>query len=203
MEYTKAFLFGLTLAFTVGPMTLLIVQRAVTHGRGSAIATACGLAAADGIWAVVTFVAGSMLLSILTEYDTVLRFVSGCILLVFAVVLSNSALRTYRSQISPRAANATGGAFASALFLTLHNPLTILLFASFLGSLDTSGSLPEALTLAALVMTGSLLGQLTIALVSLSVRRFFASKKALCAMNLLSATAIACFGALSIARTWY
>jgi hypothetical protein len=68
MDELRALFFGATVAAAIGPIALLIIHNGMRHGLAAALASAAGVAAADFVYAVLAFTAGSQLASLL-EHD--------------------------------------------------------------------------------------------------------------------------------------
>src|SRR3989344_4250 len=135
MGFVKAYFIGLTIAFTIGPISLLIAQRGITKGLESAIVTSLGVAIADFTFALVACTVGV----------SPLLFV----------------------------AKGKGSDFISAYALTMHNPMTIAVFLSFISYMTGIESVGGVLLFAFFLFLGSLSGQLTIWLTSRSLWGFF------------------------------
>ncbi len=200
MELLKAYIFGLTLSLTVGPMTLLIVQRAISKGLKSAMLTSLGLALADWTWALIAFSIGAYVLVLVSEYQALVKIFSGIVLLCLGAYIFWSSLVAFKGHKALKAANTSGGDFISAYLLTLHNPLTIAIFLSFIGHTNELQSVFSVILYANMVLLGSATGQFTVALISYNLRRFFKSPKTIFLMNTVSSIIIGIFGILSFIK---
>lgn len=200
MEGVQAYLFGLTLAFAVGPMALLIVQRGITKGLRSALATASAIAVADFTYALVAFGIGTSVLRFMKSYEAYVHVFSGMVLLALAIHVFSSAFRKYARRQSVVAANGAGNDFLSAYLLTLHNPMTIAVFLGFLGYLTEVTSITGMLSFAGVLFLGSLSGQAAIALTASSLRGFFQNPTSIFILNTISAVGIAAFAVTSFLK---
>ncbi|TSC58230.1 MAG: threonine efflux protein [Candidatus Peregrinibacteria bacterium Greene0416_62] len=197
MIFAKAYLFGLTLAFAVGPMALLIVQRGITKGLKSSLATALGIAVADFTYAIIAFSIGTSVLYFVEVYSVYVHLFSGVILLLLAIHICYLALRTYFHKQRIVAAKGSGNDFLSAYMLTMHNPMTVAIFLGFLGYLTEMKTFTGVIAFAFALFLGSLSGQIAIGLTASSLRGFFQNTKAFMALNLMSAVGIAVFAGAS------
>lgn len=121
-----AILIGITIAAPVGPITVLYVRRALSNGWRSGMATALGAASADAVYAAIAAFGLTFLSATLVSLQTPVRLVGGLFLLYLGI-------RIFRTHPADQAAQALTGSlsrdYLSTLFLTLTNPMTILIFA--------------------------------------------------------------------------
>ncbi len=190
----KAYLFGLTLSLTIGPMALLIVQRCVSRSTESGFRTAYGIATADFTYGLIAFLVGSPVLRILEHYSQVVHAIASTVLLAMAFSIAIGSMRTFANGKSLPAAAAHGNDFFSAYALTMVNPSTIVVLLGFLGSLPFPAGNGSALFLTIGFFLGSLTGQCLIATMATVVRGFFRNPANLLLLNLGSAVGIAFFG---------
>src|SRR5215472_12676596 len=99
----QAFLFGATLAIAIGPIALLIITVAANHGLRAGSACGVGAALADGLLAVLAYLAGAALLSLLAPYSRWLGALGGAVLLVVGAWLTARALHAGRAPHAGRA----------------------------------------------------------------------------------------------------
>jgi len=200
MGFTKVYLFGLTLAFAVGPMALLIVQRGITKGPGSALATASAIAVADFTYAIIAFGIGTSVLQFTESYEVYVHVFSGVVLFALAIHVFYSASQKYAHRQKMVAAKGAGNDFVSAYVLTMHNPMTIGVFFGFLGYLTEITSITGLLGFAFVLFLGSLSGQLAIGLTASSLRGFFQNPTSIFILNTVSAIGIAAFAVMSFVK---
>lgn len=198
MELLAAYIFGLTLSLTVGPMTLLIVQRAITKGFKSGLATAFGLAFADWTLALIAFSVGTSILFAINEHQILFHIFSGTLLLILALYIFWSAFKSYKSKHDIKPPKATGRDFVSAYLLTVHNPLTIAIFLGFIGNIAGISSFAEIATYSFMVFIGSCTGQVGVAIASHSMRGLFKKPITIFVLNLASSLVIAGFGVSNV-----
>ena len=122
----RALLIGVTIAAPVGPITVLYLRRALANGWQSGMATALGAAGADALYAAIAAFGLTVLSEMLVSLQNPVRLIGGLFLLYLGV-------RIYRARPAEQAAQVVGGNlardFGSTFFLTLTNPMTILIFA--------------------------------------------------------------------------
>lgn len=200
MHLVQAYLFGLMLAFAVGPMALLIVQRGITKGLQSALATASAIAVADFTYAFIAFSIGTTVVQWMESYEAYVHVFSGVVLLALALHVFVAAFQKYRRKQPIIAAKGTGNDFISAYVLTIHNPMTIAVFLGFLGYLTGVTSITGMLSFASVLFLGSLSGQCTIAITASSLRGFFQHPTSIFILNTISAAGIAAFAIMSFMK---
>jgi threonine/homoserine/homoserine lactone efflux protein len=129
MDELRALFFGATVAAAIGPIALLIIHIGMRHGLRAALASAAGVAAADFVYAVLAFSAGSQLASLLEREQRTFALAASAALVGLGLWLAQGALREQGAPAENADARRIG--FRGTLLLTLANPLTIVLFTGF------------------------------------------------------------------------
>jgi len=150
-------LIGFSIAAPVGPIGVLCIRRTLTDGRAAGLVSGLGAATADAIYGCVAGFGLTLISNFLVAQQWWLGLVGGLFLCYLGI-------KTLLSTPAEQAASAKGtgllGAYASTLFLTVTNPVTILAFAAIfagLGLANTSGSYGAAAILVLGVFLGSAL----------------------------------------------
>lgn len=150
----KGLIIGFSIAAPVGPIGVLCIRRTLADGRISGFVSGMGAATADALYGCIAGFGVTVVSNVLIGHQGWLRIVGGLFLLVLGV-------RTFLSQPSDAPPKATGkglaGAYASTLFLTLTNPVTILAFAAIFAGLGL-GNTGEDYTAGMLLVLGVFLG---------------------------------------------
>ncbi len=152
--FLRGFLIGLAIAAPVGPIGLLCIRRTLAAGRTVGFVTGLGAATADAFYGGVAAFGLTLLTQFLFDQQAWLRLVGAGFLCFLGV-------RTFLARPSDRPAEAGGagllGAYASTLFLTLTNPVTILAFMGIFAGLGAvrPGSDSPAWILVLAVFLGS------------------------------------------------
>ena len=137
--FFKGILIGFSIAAPVGPIGILCIRRTLAFGFPSGLASGLGTATADALYGLVAAFGLTAVSGALLEHLTFFRLVGG----VFLCWLGVSTLRAKPAALNvPVGGQGLGGAYVSAFFLTLTNPLTILSFAAVfagLGIADAGG----------------------------------------------------------------
>jgi len=151
----RGFFIGLTIAAPIGPINVLCIRRTLAEGRLMGIVSGLGAATGDAIygWAAgfgLTFVSSFMISQ------------QACLRLIGGLFLCGLGAKTFLAEPAKRAMRSGGsgliGAYASTLFLTLTNPMTVISFAALfagLGLADTGGYFISAISLVLGIFMGS------------------------------------------------
>lgn len=132
--FLRGLMLGFLVAAPVGPIGVLCIRRSLTLGRMAGLLTGLGAATADGFYGCVAAFGLTFLSDLLVSQSFWLPVIGGLFLCYLGV-------KTFLAK--PAEENATGlemqgtylSLYASTFFLTLTNPLTILMFAGlFAGS---------------------------------------------------------------------
>jgi len=128
----KGLIIGFSIAAPVGPIGVLCIRRTLAEGRISGFVSGMGAATADALYGCIAGFGVTVVSNGLIGHQGWLRLVGGLFLLVLGV-------KTFLSKPAEAASGTTGkglaGAYASTLFLTLTNPITILAFAGIFAGL--------------------------------------------------------------------
>lgn len=158
----RGLILGFSIAAPVGPIGLLCIRRTLVTGRMAGLASGLGAATADAIYGCIAGFGLTFISNFLVSQQLWLRLIGG----VFLCYLGLRTLRpaVQHRQVTAVTAMAQGkgliGAYASTLFLTLTNPMTILSFAAMfagLGLANTGGNYLSAGVLVLGVFSGSAL----------------------------------------------
>jgi threonine/homoserine/homoserine lactone efflux protein len=150
---------GLALAVPVGPIGLLVFRRSLLHHARAGIITGLGAALADATLCAIMAFGITAISNFLDDHTRLLENVAGVVLLVIGYFVWRTA-PPHEMPKTPPPKPGWLGAFTTAIFLTISNPLTILgaggIFAGFAvaARLDNAG---KAALLVAGVFSGSML----------------------------------------------
>ncbi|RQT24581.1 LysE family translocator [Burkholderia contaminans] len=192
------FLFGLMIALSVGPVALMIANYGMRAGTASGVRAAVGVATADGCYAVIAFTLGAMLASTLAAHLLLFRLVGALVLLAMGARMLWQALRDRRRTLGGDARPPGSRPFSSMFFVTLANPLTILLFYGY--ATAAAGAHRHWLLGAACVFAGSLAGQLVFAFGGSVIGRIVKSPGLLAASHVVAALVVLGYGVAGLAR---
>lgn len=128
MLFIKGLLIGGTVAFPVGPIGILCLQRLLVQGPAIDLASGLGGATADIMYASLAAVGLSVLSQVIQAYQVVMRLMSSLFLIALGLYLALSQPRVPASSLNIKG---LARAYFSTLFLTLANPLLILSFIAF------------------------------------------------------------------------
>lgn len=196
---------GVAAAAPVGPINLLVIQRAVAHqatgsARSSALVLGLGGALGDAVFAAVAAFGLTFVTRTLDVHGGLVRIVGGLIMLAFAVVVWRAAphLGHDRPQLS-------AARMATVVFgLTLTNPATLLFFLGSFGAVrfvaighDSAFHLFNAGLIVAGVFAGSMLWWLLVSGVAAAMRGRIADRH-LRILNHATAIVLAAFGIVAI-----
>lgn len=193
----RGLILGFSIAAPVGPIGVLCIRRTLADGRLAGLVSGLGAATADAIYGLIAALGLTFISSLLIDHRLWIRLIGG----LFLVYLG---IRTLRASVTEHSVSASPGgllsAYASTLFLTLTNPMTILAFVAVFAGLgvgSAKGEYGAAIATVLGVFTGSALWWLTLSTaVSLLRSRF--SPRAMVWVNRISGVVILGFGSAAL-----
>jgi threonine/homoserine/homoserine lactone efflux protein len=194
--FIRGLIIGLSIAATVGPMSILCIQRTLSRGYLYGLVSGLGVATADAVYGSVAGFGLTVIATFLVSQQGWIRVIGG----LFLIYLGLKTILTRPAQRAAATASANNflGAYASTFLLTLTNPLTILSFAAIFAGIGVVGASNGYLS-ATLVVLGVFLGSafwwcLLTGGINLLRRRFTAQW--LLWINRISGAIITLFGVL-------
>jgi threonine/homoserine/homoserine lactone efflux protein len=168
----KGLALGFSIAAPIGPIGILCVRRTLTEGRAFGLVSGLGAATADAMYGVVAGFGITFISSLLIGQRVCLNLAGGAFLCYLGV-------RTFLAQPAERAASTQQGgllgAYASTLFLTLTNPMTIMFFAAIFAGMGIATA-PSGYLSSGLLVAGVFLGSASWWLVLTSGASLFLTK---------------------------
>ena len=177
--FLRGLALGFSIAAPVGPIGVLCIRRTLAEGRAAGFASGLGAAVADGLYGAVAAYGLTAISRTMQQQQFWLRLVGGVFLCWLGVktCLARAASGSNVGQASrlPSAESASaalpsgpgqagrlpyiegrnvriGGAFASTLFLTLTNPMTIISFGIVFAGLELGGPASDYVAATAMVL---------------------------------------------------
>jgi threonine/homoserine/homoserine lactone efflux protein len=151
---------GLLMAAPIGPVNVLVIQRAVSGGFWAGLAAGLGAVLGDGLLAAIAAFSVTAISDVMNAYSAWIQYIGGLLLIVFglALLFTRPALTIPVGQKSHLLEHT--GIIPQTFFLTVTNPGAILGMAAMIGGLGSLigglNTYPEALLLVVAVMGGSL-----------------------------------------------
>jgi threonine/homoserine/homoserine lactone efflux protein len=188
--FTQGLIFGLAIAAPVGPIGVLTIRRTLVGGLLLGLLSGLGAATADGIYGTVAALGLTAVSDFLVRQQTWLQLIGGLFLLYLGIQTIRSKpvnSKQYSVNSKPAPDNSIDNlqltidnsqltffrAYASTLFLTLSNPVTILSFTAVFAGFGLGSQASETgsdITLVAGVFLGSALWWLILTGVVTAVR---------------------------------
>lgn len=152
---------GVLMAAPIGPVNVLVIQRAVSRGFWGGLAAGIGAVIGDGLLAAIAAFSVTAISDVIATYSREIQYAGGALLIAFGIgLLFAKPHLTIPVGQKSRLGEHTG-IIPQTFFLTVTNPGAILGMAAMIGGLGSLiGGLDnylEALLLVASVMGGSLL----------------------------------------------
>jgi len=148
----KAFVFGVIVSGTVGPIALLTFGTGARRGFAAGSVAALGASFADFLYALGAFLLGALILPVLAGNRAGIEVGCALLLVGFGAWMLFAQLRPGRP---PEAPGPAARVFLPTFLLTFLNPMTLMIFAGFVPQLPVAGSLGMAACLALALAAGS------------------------------------------------
>ncbi len=195
--FVRGLLIGLSIAATVGPMSVLCMQRTMYKGQWYGLVLGLGIATADAVYGSIAAFSVTLIATFLVSQHVWIRLFGG----IFLIYLGVKTLLTRPAERATTVkANGFVGAYVSTLLLTLTNPLTILSFAAIFAGIGVGGASRSYLS-ATLVVLGVFAGSTlwwVILTGGISLLRGKFTARWLLWINRISGGIIALFGVLAL-----
>lgn len=194
--FLRTLLIGLAVAAPVGAMGVLCIQRTLADGWRAGMATGLGIATADAAFAAVAAFGVSAVSQWLVAAQAPLRIIGGLTLIWLGV---RAFLATPRTGETPTSPAGGGRRYATAVGLTLTNPMTIIAFAGIFAGAGLAAQ-PGVAT-AAVATLGVAIGSLAwwLALVSgVFAVRHTVSPRVVVIVNRASGVLLVAFGVVAL-----
>jgi len=190
---------GLLMAAPIGPVNVLVIQRAAASGFWGGLAAGIGAVLGDGTLAALAAFSVTAISEVMTAHSGFIQFVGGVLLVAFGLGLlvakpKLSIPSGRRSELWEHT-----GIIPQTFFLTVTNPSAILGMAAMIGGLGSLiGGLDtylEALLLVASVMGGSLVWWLGLSELIATIRHKLTESR-LKLINRIAGVVLLAFGAI-------
>ena len=197
--YVRGLLIGLSIAATVGPMSVLCIQRTLNKGQLYGLVSGLGIATADGVYGSIAAFGLTLITNFLIHEQLWIRLIGGLFLMYLGV-------KTILSRPPERAAalnmktNSYLGAYTSTFLLTLTNPLTILSFAAIFAGIGVGSASKSFFSATAVVLgvfSGSTLWWIILTS-AISLLRKKINSQLLLWINRISGAIITLFGIVAL-----
>lgn len=194
---------GVLVAAPMGPVNVLVIQRAVARGFSGGLAAGLGAVLGDGLLAFVAAFSLTAVSDLMIAYSRWIQVIGGLILLAFglALFMARPVLEVAPEDRSTLSLHM--GIIPQTFVLTISNPGAILGMLAIFGGLGSLiGGLEnylEALIVVAAVMGGSLLWWLGLSQIIALIRHRLTEAR-LRLINRITGSVLLAFGAVLLAR---
>lgn len=195
----RGILIGLMVSIPLGPMGVLIIQKTLHKGALSGFIAGMGAACADLFYASVAAFGLGFVINTIQAHELLLQVIGGIFLIgVGLKIYFDNPLK----QIKGKRVTKTGllGDFLSLFFLTVSNPVAIVVFMAVFAGASVFGDEPsfrvEMFVLIGVVIGGGLWWYTLSTLVNIFRKKF--RLRVLVTINKVAGIAIAALGAIAI-----
>lgn len=153
----KGILIGLMVSVPLGPMGVLIIQKTLNKGALAGFVSGMGAAFADLFYAMMAAFGLGFVINIIQDYEIFLQVIGGIFLLIVGLkIYFDNPLKQIRTR---KRVTKTGllGDFLSLFFLTVSNPVAIVVFMAVFAGTSVFGESPTIKT-ELFVLTGVIIG---------------------------------------------
>jgi threonine/homoserine/homoserine lactone efflux protein len=121
----KGIIIGFSIAAPVGPIGLLVIRRTLAYGFLAGIFSGLGASVADAVYAGIAGFGVTYISDLLLSFRVWLTIIGSCFLVMIGYRIMQSPPMTHDGPVSSKGLI---NSFISTFFLTLTNPLTIIVF---------------------------------------------------------------------------
>lgn len=196
----RGILIGLMVSVPLGPMGVLIIQKTLHRGALSGFVAGMGAACADLFYATVAAFGLGFVVNTIKAHELFLQIIGGIFLIVVGLkIYFDNPLKQIKSK---KRVTKTGllGDFLSLFFLTVSNPVAIVVFMAVFAGASVFGEDPsykiELLVLVGVIIGGGLWWYTLSTLVNIFRKKF--RLRVLITINRVSGVIITLLGGLAI-----
>ncbi len=125
----KGFRFGMILQLAVGPISLFILQVALSSGLGRSLQGVVGVTLVDGLFVLGAILGLGNLIDRTTKIKVYMKYFGGCVVIIFGV---SYVMSVFGHQLLPSIGpgySFNESVFVRAVAMTSGNPLTLVFWA--------------------------------------------------------------------------
>lgn len=195
-------LVGLMVSVPLGPMGVLIIQKTLHKGALAGFIAGMGAASADFFYALVAAFGLGFVINTVQAHELLLQIIGGIFLIVIGLkIYFDNPIRQIRQRRSGRVSKkGLIGDYLSLFFLTVSNPITVVVFMAVFAGMsvfgDSSSLLGELLVVIGVLLGGAVWWYVLSMLVNIFRKKF--RLRVLATINRVSGMIIAILGALVI-----
>lgn len=195
-------LVGLMVSVPLGPMGVLIIQKTLHKGALAGFIAGMGAASADFFYALVAAFGLGFVINTVQAHELLLQIIGGIFLIVIGLkIYFDNPIRQIRQRRSGRVSKkGLIGDYLSLFFLTVSNPITVVVFMAVFAGMsvfgDSSSLLGELLVVIGVLLGGTVWWYVLSTLVNIFRKKF--RLRVLATINRVSGMIIAILGALVI-----
>lgn len=196
----RGILIGLMVSIPLGPMGVLIIQKTLHRGALSGFIAGMGAACADLFYASVAAFGLGFVLNTIQAHELLLQIVGGIFLIVVGLkIYFDNPLKRIKAR---QRVTKTGllGDFLSLFFLTVSNPVAVVVFMAVFAGTSVLGDSPSFVTeiflLLGILLGGGLWWYTVSTLVNIFRKKF--RLRVLVTINRVAGIVISVLGALAI-----
>lgn len=196
----RGMLIGLMVSVPLGPMGVLIIQKTLQKGALAGFISGLGAAFADLFYATVAVFGLGFVVNLIQSHELLLQILGGIVLIIIGLIIY---FRSPLKQIRMRkrvSKKGLLGDFATLFFLTVSNPVTIVVFMAVFAGASVFGDAPsfkiELFVLAGILLGGSLWWYTLSTLINIFRKKF--RLRVLITINRISGILITILGGLVI-----
>lgn len=200
----KGIIIGLMVSIPLGPIGLLCIQRTLNKGRKSGFVSGLGASTADSIFALISGLGISMIISFIESKHVYFQVFGGIIIILLGInIFFTNPVRQIRLQRISR--NKLYEDYLSLFLLTISNPMAIFFFLAMFTGVNLTTKGPLNLFSIIIIVMGVFIGSsswwlILSSLISLFRHRF--RLRSIWWMNKMAGLAIFFLGIAAILSVW-
>ncbi|MCT4600088.1 MAG: LysE family transporter [Marinifilaceae bacterium] len=199
----KGIIIGLMVSIPLGPMGVLIIQKTLSKGRLSGFISGMGAASADTFYAILAAFGFGFVITFIQAQQFILQIIASAILVLIGLkIYFANPVKQYRSRRTGKANLLKD--YVSLFFLTVTNPVAIVLFIAYFAGTNAFGTNPTLL-IEAIVVSGVLIGATLWWYVLTTIINLFRRKfrlRSLFIINRVSGVIITILGAFALVASF-
>ena len=155
LDTLKGFLVGICASAPMGPIAILVVQKALSKGQRAGFFTGLGASVVDTIYALIAIFALAFAQSFIHAHENIIYLAGGTILVGIGLSMALSNPFRRRKKAEEKKSNFSSTDFLQAIAMGISNPMAIFVIFALFGFVGITNDDPTSWNVAPIILSVS------------------------------------------------